>query len=197
MLLAQILPVSSLVAPCDPGAAPGTYATIYRDGTLGGWLPGAWAWARQRCTGGFAATAFWGGLTAWRALVAIALSRRREDQAALAGLTLAACSVLALLRTSDERAVIAAAVAGGFGLAPVFPVTVAALSREVPARIGGPLLALGGLGGATIPWVIGAVSDRTGSLASGLRLLIVVSFLLLGLHLVRVWSRARDDRRSE
>ena len=35
MLLAQILPVSSLVAPCDPGAAPGTYATIYWDGTLG------------------------------------------------------------------------------------------------------------------------------------------------------------------
>src|SRR6266540_3446811 len=34
LLLAQILPVSSLVAPCDPGAAPGTYATIHRDGTL-------------------------------------------------------------------------------------------------------------------------------------------------------------------
>lgn len=36
MLLAQILPVSSLVAPCDPGAAPGTYATIHWDGTLAG-----------------------------------------------------------------------------------------------------------------------------------------------------------------
>jgi hypothetical protein len=34
LLLAQILPVSSLVAPCDPGAAPGTYATIHCDGTL-------------------------------------------------------------------------------------------------------------------------------------------------------------------
>jgi hypothetical protein len=34
LLLAQILPVSSLVAPCDPGAAPGAYATIHWDGTL-------------------------------------------------------------------------------------------------------------------------------------------------------------------
>src|SRR6266508_3201986 len=34
LLLAQILPVSSLVAPCDPGAAPRTYATIHWDGTL-------------------------------------------------------------------------------------------------------------------------------------------------------------------
>ena len=34
MLLAQILAVSSLVAPCDPGAAPGIYATIHWDGTL-------------------------------------------------------------------------------------------------------------------------------------------------------------------
>src|SRR5882672_9440002 len=36
LLLARILPVSSLVAPCDPGAAPGTYATIHCDGTLCG-----------------------------------------------------------------------------------------------------------------------------------------------------------------
>ncbi len=35
LLLAHIRPVCSLVAPCDPGAAPGTYATIHWDGTLG------------------------------------------------------------------------------------------------------------------------------------------------------------------
>src|SRR6266540_4520913 len=40
LLLAQILPVSSLVAPCDPGAVRGTYATIHWDGTLAaGFLP--------------------------------------------------------------------------------------------------------------------------------------------------------------
>jgi hypothetical protein len=32
LLLAQILQVASLVAPCDPGATPGTYATIHWDG---------------------------------------------------------------------------------------------------------------------------------------------------------------------
>ncbi len=34
LLLAHIRPVCSLVAPCDPGAATGTYATIHWDGTL-------------------------------------------------------------------------------------------------------------------------------------------------------------------
>src|SRR4051794_38558208 len=33
-LLAQIRPVSSLVAPCDPGAAPGTLPTNFGFGTL-------------------------------------------------------------------------------------------------------------------------------------------------------------------
>src|SRR6266508_6051122 len=35
LLLAYICPICSLVAPCDPGAAPGTLATNFGIGTLG------------------------------------------------------------------------------------------------------------------------------------------------------------------
>jgi FHS family glucose/mannose:H+ symporter-like MFS transporter len=130
----------------------------------------------------YAASAFWGGLVAGRAAVALRLSRRREGTAALTGLTLAACSVFVLLIASQELAVTAAAILAGIGLAPVFPVTVAALSREMSASIGGPLIALGGLGGATIPWLVGEVADRSGSLDSGLGTLLAFSVVLLGLH---------------
>ena len=45
LLLAHIRQVCSLVGPCDPGAAPGTHATIRWDGTLAGrWKPATGNW---------------------------------------------------------------------------------------------------------------------------------------------------------
>jgi fucose permease len=165
------------------------------EAALGGWM----AEHTRRVVGRtltvhweYAATAFWAGLVAGRAAVALRLSKRREGAAALAGLTLATCSVFVLLTASQELAVTMAAILAGIGLAPVFPVTVAALSREVPPSIGGPLIALGGLGGATIPWLVGEVADRSGSLESGLAALLAVSVALLGLQAVRMSSRHRS-----
>jgi FHS family glucose/mannose:H+ symporter-like MFS transporter len=142
----------------------------------------------------YAATAFWGGLVTGRAAVALRLSGRREGTAALAGLTLAACSVLVLLMASQELAVTMAAILAGIGLSPVFPVTVAALSRELSASVGGPLIALGGLGGATIPWLVGEVADRSGSLESGLGALLAFTVALLALHAFHMLGRNRRRR---
>src|SRR5260370_29190535 len=77
----------------------------------------------------YAATAFWGGLVAGRAAAALRLSKRLEGTAALAGLTLAICSVSVLLVASQELAVTMAAIVAGVGLAPLFPGTVAAPAR--------------------------------------------------------------------
>jgi fucose permease len=162
------------------------------EAALGGWM----AEHTRRVVGAmqtvqweFAATAFWGGLVAGRAAVALSLTRQREGVAALVGLILASASVLVLLLAPKELAITMAAALAGIGLAPVFPVTVAALSREMSPRIGGPLIALGGLGGATIPWLVGEVSDRAGSLDAGLGTLLGCSVALLGLHVVQMSNR--------
>jgi MFS transporter, FHS family, glucose/mannose:H+ symporter len=139
-----------------------------------------------------AASAFWGGLAAGRGLVAIGLAPRYENVAVFSGLVVVAVAVGALLTVAGPSAVLLVAVACGFGLAPSFPVTMAALAREMPASIAQPMIALGSLGAAIVPWVVGAISTRTGMLASGLRTLLVLVAVLVGFHAARVRGAEGD-----
>ena len=79
----------------------------------------------------------------------------------------------------------------GLGMAPSFPVTMAALAREVPPKLAQPMIALGSLGAATVPWLVGAISSRTGSLSSGLSALLALLVVLVSLHVLRVKGIAR------
>ena len=138
-----------------------------------------------------AASAFWGGLVGGRGLVAAGLARRFENAALFSGLVLVGAAIATLLAASGPSPVIAVAVACGLGLAPSFPVTMAALSREVPPKVAQPMIALGSVGAATVPWLVGAISSRTGSLSSGLSALLALLAVLVGLHLLRVTQVAR------
>jgi FHS family glucose/mannose:H+ symporter-like MFS transporter len=137
-----------------------------------------------------AAAAFWGGLAAGRGLVATGLARRFENAALFTGLALVGAAIATLLVVSGTVSglspVVAVAVTCGLGLAPSFPVTMAALSREMPPRVAQPMVALGSLGAATVPWLVGAISSRTGSLSSGLSALLVLLAVLVVLHALRV-----------
>ena len=126
--------------------------------------------------------AFWGGLTAGRGLIALRLERRYESASLFVGLALTASCVVLLATTRSAVVVPVAAGLSGLGLGPIFPVTAAALAREMPIRIAGPLLALGALGGATIPWMVGIISDGSRSLATGVGSLLVTLAALAILH---------------
>ncbi len=83
----------------------------------------------------------------------------------------------------------------GLGLAPIFPVLVAWLSentRELARRLGGVLFALGGLGGATLPWLVGIASAQLESLRMGL----VVPLFGLALMMLLVRAIQLQDERS-
>jgi FHS family glucose/mannose:H+ symporter-like MFS transporter len=137
-----------------------------------------------------AASAFWGGLAAGRGLVATGLARRFENVALFSGLALVGAAIATLLVVSGAVSglspVVAVAVTCGLGLSPSFPVTMAALSREMPPRVAQPMVALGSLGAATVPWLVGAISSRTGSLSNGLSALLVLLAVLVVLHALRV-----------
>lgn len=135
--------------------------------------------------------AFWCGLTIGRGAAAFRLADRHATRALYAGLGLTACSMAGLLATRDAATVSAAALAAGLGLAPVFPVTVAALIRDSAPRVASALIALASLGAATMPWLVGLVSDRTGSLQTGLALLLAAVIALGVLHAVRLLSLRR------
>jgi fucose permease len=55
----------------------------------------------------------------------------------------------------------------------------------MPTRIAGPLLSLGMLGGAVLPWFVGVVSDAYASLASGFAAVLMFLGALVGLHALR------------
>jgi fucose permease len=114
---------------------------------------------------------FWGGLIFGRALVPILLRHAAEILLARLGLLLAGVGVVITLAAHTVAIVMAGSCLAGLGLAPVFPITIALLSYQFGAgarHAAGAMFALAGLGGATLPWVVGYVSDQLGGLRSGL-----------------------------
>ena len=118
-----------------------------------------------------APSTFWGALLAGRAL-APALLRRWTDSAVLTcGLIVAATAVLALLVARSGATLTVALILSGLGFSVVFPVSFALFTRELDraaTRAAGPVFVLAGLGGATLPWLVGLVSAGTHSLRAGL-----------------------------
>lgn len=107
----------------------------------------------------------WAALTAGRGFASLAM--RKWPEAAVQRASLAACLALiaALAVAHSTSAISLTCVLLGLALAPVFPSTFALLLRkQPPARTAGTVLAVSGLGAALFPWLMGAVSTRTGSL---------------------------------
>lgn len=159
------------------------------EAAFGGWIT---EYARRLAGPGahdgweIAASAFWGGVAGGRGMVSIWLTKRREQRAIVAGLALVGAALTVLLVMPRIELVLIAAVACGLGLAPVFPVTVAALSREFPTSLAGPMVAMGSVGAGLLPLVVGAISDRTGTLSSGFALLLVSTAVLSALTVSRL-----------
>ena len=129
---------------------------------------------------------FWGGLLAGRGFAPIILRHVHERRLAIAGLVGAALGMCTLVVSSRWQWIAAAGLVVGFGLAPVFPITVALLSRfqNAETRNAGPMFALAGLGGAIMPWLVGTVSTRHKSLQSGLMVPLLATLTLLWLHVI-------------
>ena len=156
---------------------------------IGGWLA---SYARRMVTesGSFwmmSPSFFWGALLLGRAAAPSILKGISEIKLARLGLMVALCGIWILLRANSAATIIAGASLAGLGLAPVYPITIARLSQEFGSdspRLGGVMFALAGLGGATLPWLVGFLSTRFASLKVGLTLpllgdaiMIVVYFL--------------------
>jgi fucose permease len=134
---------------------------------------------------------FWSGLMIGRALApavlrALAAYEKRERMLTGCGLTLATMASSALLFARTYRAALVCVTLAGLGLACVYPILVGWLVRIYGAhvrRFGSVVFATGSLGGATLPWLVGAVSTHTSALRTGLVVPIaacVAMFLLNG-----------------
>jgi fucose permease len=114
---------------------------------------------------------FWAGLLFGRLFLPVVLRRVAELKLLRACLILAVSGCVLLLCAAKLAVVAAACALSGAGLAGVFPIAMSHLSAYCGTEnreFAGIVLAIGGLGGGVIPWLVGVVSSSLGSLRAGL-----------------------------
>jgi FHS family glucose/mannose:H+ symporter-like MFS transporter len=116
----------------------------------------------------------WTALTFGRALSSLLLRHMRESTLQRAAMLCSALLVPVLAKCSSATSLSITCVLLGLSLAPFFPSTFALLlRRRPPARVAGFILAVSGLGAASLSWLMGIISTHAGSL----RVAMVVPFL--------------------
>jgi fucose permease len=132
----------------------------------------------------------WMSLTVGRVGASAVMLRVGEKTVQQWGLALAATFTAALAMAHSAVTIAVFAVLLGLSLAPFFPATWALLMAERPtARQAGIVLAVSGLGAAALPWMMGVVSTRAGSLQVALALPFAAAAALLALS----WFMPRRD----
>jgi FHS family glucose/mannose:H+ symporter-like MFS transporter len=114
---------------------------------------------------------FWAGLLSGRAISALVLSRLKENLLVISGLLLSALGTICLLLAPTRSQLILGVLLAGLGLAGIYPIFIAWLSKwygERARRLGGVMFSLASIGGATVPSIVGFVSQRSNSLRVGL-----------------------------
>ena len=155
------------------------------EASLGGWVADYAKRITESSTSWiFTPSFYWAGLMLGRAVAPLFLRRIRDCTLATAGLALAFLGVLMLIFASSIAGACAAGGLAGLGLASVYPVTIAQLSRLGAAgqRISGAMFAIAGCGGACLPWLIGFVSTHAGSLKAGLLVPLIATASMLSLY---------------
>lgn len=142
---------------------------------------------------------FWGGLLLGRGLAPIALKRIHEIVLVRGCLLLALLGTLVVIGAHDYSWLVAGASLSGLGLSAVFPITVSQFSLrfgESAVRYLGGMFALSSLGGATLPWLVGFVSNRSGSLRMGIFVPAVAIVFILLLYVGRFSARPCEPARD-
>ncbi len=114
---------------------------------------------------------FWGGILLGRLSLPAILRGTSELRLLRACLALGAIGCGVLLASRNIPGVAAGCAIAGVGLAGVFPIAMSWLSEYCGAanrQLAAIVLAIGGLAGGVLPWLVGLISNLLGSLRMGL-----------------------------
>jgi MFS transporter, FHS family, glucose/mannose:H+ symporter len=151
---------------------------------------GGWAAAYTRRLAGsatglstMAPMFFYAGLMTGRGLAPLVLSRVGELRVVMMELGLTLLGVGLALAAKSQGVVVLAFTLAGLGCASIYPVYIAWFSRWYGAaarRLGGVFFSMASLGGSAIPWVVGFLSTKAGSLRAGLLVPVAGCLVMLG-----------------
>ena len=139
---------------------------------------------------------FYASLMLGRCVAPLLLRRLEETRVVQGSLLLSCAGMAALVGSHTLLSVAVSATAAGLGLSVVYPITISLLSRTFGAaasRIGSRMFACANLGGAFVPWAVGASSNRFGTLQAGLAVPLICSALMYVLYL-RDWRSAAAEQ---
>ena len=157
-----------------------TFAQRYGDKTAG-----SFAWSE------YTTALLWVSLSVGRAIASRLMLRVGEKTVQRAGLAATTVCVAALTAAHGGISIAVVVLLLGMSLSPFFPATFALLMAEGPtAGMAGMVIAASGLGAASLPWLMGVTSTRTGSLVTALGIPLGAAALMLALSFIR-GSRAR------
>ncbi len=141
----------------------------------------------------FVQSSFWGALLVGRLLAPAVVRLLQPGKLMIAGLAGAAAGVAGTIVSSGVVTLEMAVLLCGLGMAPLFPTAVAIFTEGYGTGAGGSIvLGLCGIGGATIPSLVGLVAAYSNSLRTGFMVtLCCVMFALL------TFGRLQDLARSE
>jgi FHS family glucose/mannose:H+ symporter-like MFS transporter len=197
-------PALEIIEPTPPGTVFGGSLFVYYAGLLflyggletclSGWLT---TYALRYGERSFALSEYttlllWLSLTVGRAASSALMLRVPERTLQRIGLAASAACVAALGLAHGGAAIAIVAILLGLSLSPFFPATFALLMAERPAaRQAGLVVAVSGLGAAALPWLMGVVSTRTGSLQIALVLPLGAAVGLLGMSFLAISAGLR------
>jgi FHS family glucose/mannose:H+ symporter-like MFS transporter len=167
--------------------------------SLAGWLPTFLQRLNPASEMAASATSpFWGALLASRFSAPFILRRIGDEKFATAGLLIALSGVVGCMVARTPITIMLCGAVAGLGLGPVFPNAISHLSRQSGLTSGWKtlLFGTGGLGGASVPAVFGAISDRTGNLRLGILFTGATLLCMLVVRQVLLRRDRLEDRRG-
>jgi MFS transporter, FHS family, glucose/mannose:H+ symporter len=135
---------------------------------------------------------FYAALMLGRWLAPLLLRLTDEIRLVQAGLLMACAGMAGLVSSHGLLGVTVSASLAGLGLSYVYPITISLLSREfgmASSRVGSLMFTMSNIGGAFMPWMVGASSNHFGSLKAGLAVPLIGCAAMYGLYL-REWKAA-------
>ncbi|HZS48265.1 MAG TPA: MFS transporter [Blastocatellia bacterium] len=131
---------------------------------------------------------FWASLMVGRGIAPVVLRYISNKRLVFVGILMAVVGIGLLLISKGAGLLGLGLVLIGFGFGPVYPTTTAVLLQQFGSKatkLIGSFFALSSLGGAIVPWVVGFISNKSGSLRTGLSALLIDGIAMLVLVLLQ------------
>jgi FHS family glucose/mannose:H+ symporter-like MFS transporter len=127
---------------------------------------------------------FYAGLMLGRGAAPLVLKRLGEFRVVLTAIAMDVLGIVLVIGANSAGVAFAGFAIAGLGCASIYPIYISWFSKWYgpgARRLGGVVFSMASLGASALPWLVGFISTRTGSLRIGLLVPLAGCFVMLGL----------------